>query len=449
MEEREPREGLLLSLLRIGRISPRVGGLTSALAVVGLAAFASPAFAAFSAPVDLQTGTARDSQVATDPTGDSAITWEFGAANDRVQARTMSSAGVLGPVHELGTTSGNQDGEPEVAIDGQGDSVFVWRRITSGSEGVFARRLSAGGNLSSAFVVNQFTQSASPPEVASDANGDTVFTWVTFEGFTSPRVQARTMTSAGGLGKLRNVSPSGQIGSDPQVATDSSGDSVITWVREDGIDGDGDIVQARTMSVNGSLGPIMDLSAPGGRALAPQVATDPDGDTIFTWLRNNGRRDLVQARTMTAGGTLGATVNITTSGPSAQAPQVATDATGDSLLAWERFEGGFDRAQARTMNAAGALGAITNASTPGGDAGAPQVASASSGASVLTWTRFDGTNDRVQARPVSAAGAFGSTSSPSAAGADAEAPQVAMAANSGAAVVTWTRAGAVQASRGP
>ena len=152
---------------------------------------------------------------------------------------------------------------------------------------------------------------------------------------------------------------------------------------------------------------------------------------------------------MNAAGTLGATVNITTSGPSAIAPQVATDATGDSLLAWERFEGGNDRAQARTMNAAGAFGALTNASAPGGDAFGPQVASANSGASALTWVRFDGANDRVKARPVSAAGAFGSTSSLSAAGADAEAPQVAMAANTGAAVVTWTRAGAVQASRGP
>ena len=47
------------------------------------------------------------------------------------------------------------------------------------------------------------------------------------------------------------------------------------------------------------------------------------------------------------------------------------------------------------------------------------------------------------------AGGLGGFTSLSPAGADAETPQVAVAGTSGAAVVTWVRAGAVQASRGP
>jgi hypothetical protein len=426
--------------------SGRIGALGSMLAVMGLAALAPSAGAAFSAPVDLAS-TAANPQIATDGDGDSAITWEFGAGGGRVQARTMSATGTLGPVLELGSASDTTDRLPRVAIDASGDAVFMW----VANNFVLGRRLSAAGTLGPTFQISLGGQTGpfSSPDVATDLNGDTVFTWVNNGSFLSgPRVQARTMTKRGVLGTVRNVSPAGERGTDVQVAADDSGDSVLTWVHEDGVDGDNDVVQARTMTVNGSLGAITDLSAAAGRAFAPQVATDADGDTTFTWLRFDGIRDRVQARTMNSAGVLAATFNITTGGTSATDPVVATDATGDSVFAFERFEAPTDRIQARTR-IGGALSAITNLSATPGEAFAPQVASNDAGASALVWLRFDGTNDRVQARPMTAAGAFGSTSDLSAAGADAETPQIAMASTTGTAAATWERNGVVQASRGP
>jgi hypothetical protein len=426
----------------------RTGWLASTLAVIGLGAFAPAAVGAFGAPVDVQTGAANP-QIATDGDGDSALTWQF--LSNRVQARTMSATGTLGTIEELGQTSGTSDFNPRVATDRAGDSVFVWTR-SSGSlaPSVLARRLSAGGTLSGVFQVSRGGDPGpfSAPEVATDRNGDTVFTWVHL-GLTPDRVQARTLTASGALGKIRNVSPAGAIGSEPQVATDRSGDSVLTWVREDGIDGDGDIVQARQISVSGSLGPIKDLSAPAGRAFAPQVASDQDGDVVFTWLRFDGNRDRAQGRTMTSAGALGATFVLTPSGPSARDPQVAIDAAGDAVFTWQRFEGDADRIQSRTRTAGGTLGAINNLSAAGADAYAPQVASRDDGASVFVWLRFDGANDRVQARSMTAAGSLGGVQTLSDAGADALTPQVAIGASSGPAVATWERADVVQASRGP
>jgi hypothetical protein len=414
------------------------------LAVIGLAALAPPAAAVFTAPVNVaSTSQPADPQVATDADGDSAFTWRTTSVDFDVFGRTMTAGGVLGPVHDLDSNTTAVENNPRVATDATGDSVFTWQRAGF----VLASRLSAGGTLGPEFQVSGGSGTTIGPEIATDANGDTIFTWVNTSGFSGDRVQARTMTSRGVLGTLRNVSPAGQIGTHPQVATDASGDSVITWVREDGVDGDNDIVQARTMTRNGSLGPITDLSAPAGRAFAPQVATDADGDTIFTWLRFNGTRDRVQARTMSAAGTLGTTFSPSSVGPSDIDPQVAIDATGDSVFTWERFDTDGDRIQARTRSAAGTLGPLTTISNV--DAFAPQVASDATGDSVFTWVRFDGVNDRVQAKPMTAAGAFGTTVNLSTAGADAETPQVAIAANTGAAVVTWERDGIVQASRGP
>jgi hypothetical protein len=430
-----------------GRVAPRrIGSFASMLAVIGFAAFATPALGAWSAPVDVSTSAANP-QVATDADGDSALTWEFGISGGRVQARTMSPTTVLGPVKELGATSDTSDRTPQVAIDARGDSVFVWVN----SSFVSVRSLSAEGTLTGNTLTNC---TCSAPQVATDTDGDSVFTWVNNSSFFDARVQARTMTKRGVLGPLRNVSPAGEIGTHPQVATDDSGDSVITWVLEDGVDGDNDIVQARTLTVNGSLGPIKDLSAPAGRAFAPQVASDSDGDAVFTWLRFDGSWDQVQGRTMTPTGTLGTTFNLTSGGPSSRDPQVDTDANGDSVFTWERVVSPDSRVQAKTR-IGGVVSGVTNLSAAGGEAFAPQVASADSGAAVLTWLRFDGTNDRVQGRPMTAAGAFGTTTTLSAAGSDAQTPQVAIAATNGKAAATWelggtpTAAGTVQAVTGP
>jgi hypothetical protein len=424
--------------------STRIAALASVLALTGLASLAPSALAAWGAPQDVS-ATAVTPQVATDASGDSALAWEFGPSGGRVQARTMSAAGALAPAFDLDLTTTTTARTPRVAIDAGGNAVFMWIKEPF----VLGRRLSASGTLGQAFQVNGGgTSGFTQPDIATDFNGETVFTWVTSGSFTHPRVQARTMTKRGVLGPVRNISPSGQIGRHPQVATDHSGDSVITWVREDGIDGDNDVVQARTMTAASSLGPIMDLSAPLGRSFSPQVASDADGDTTFVWLRFDGRRDRVQGRTMNAAGALGATFDLTAGGTSAVDPQVATDSVGDSVFTWERFEAPNDRIQARTR-ISGVLGPITNVSAVGGEAFAPQVASSATGASVITWLRFDGANDRVQARTVSAAGALGAITDLSAAGADAETPQVAVAANTGAAVATWERNSTVQVARGP
>ena len=107
----------------------RIGRLASILAVIGLAAVAPPATAAWTAPQDVS-ATAANPQVAVDANGDTALAWEFGASLGRVQGRTMSAAGAFAPVFELGSTGDTTDDFPRVATDDAGDSVYMW---TSGA----------------------------------------------------------------------------------------------------------------------------------------------------------------------------------------------------------------------------------------------------------------------------------------------------------------------------
>src|SRR5262245_45110046 len=77
------------------------------------------------------------------------------------------------------------------------------------------------------------------------------------------------------------------------------------------------------------LAPV-NLSEAGQGAFAPQVASDAQGDAVAVWQRFNGSNEIIQAATKPAGGSWQAPVNLSDAGQSAFAPQVASDAQGDA-----------------------------------------------------------------------------------------------------------------------
>jgi hypothetical protein len=144
-----------------------------------------------------------------------------------------------------------------------------------------------------------------------------------------------------------------------------------------------------------------------------------------------------------AGAEWTAPVNLSASGQDAFGPQVAVDDTGDAVFTWTRFDGTNSRVEARARSAAGTLSSVQTLSKSGQDASGPQVAVDANGDAVLTWTRSDGSNpgvccDRVQARARSAAGTLSSVQPLSDPGQNAFGPQVAVDTD-GDAVFTWAR----------
>ena len=75
----------------------------------------------------------------------------------------------------------------------------------------------------------------------------------------------------------------------------------------------------------------------------------------------------IQARTRSADGTLSAVQTLSKGGQSAYGPQVAVDADGDALVTWraDPHDGSNWRIQARALSAAGTLSRVENLSDPG------------------------------------------------------------------------------------
>jgi hypothetical protein len=138
------------------------------------------------------------------------------------------------------------------------------------------------------------------PRVAVDADGDAVFVWRRHDG-TNWRIQARSRSKIGQLGPVQSFSEAGQNATLPKVAIDAEGDAVIVWQLGSGTNA---LVQARTLSAGGTRGPILTLSADGARD--PQVAVDSDGDSVVVWLHpdESGFFGLVQARGLSKAGVL-------------------------------------------------------------------------------------------------------------------------------------------------
>ncbi len=426
----------------------RFSVLLCGLLVVGLSV-ATLARAAWTTPVNLSHAghDAVSVEVAVNADGDAVFTWtRFDGEHYRVQARAQSAAGALSAVQTL-SRAGEDVFEPEVAVDADGDAVFTWRRLDGADYRVQARARSAGGVLSAVQTLSAAGQDAFAPQVAVDADGDAVFTWWRSDG-ASYRVQARARSAGGALSAVQTLS--GSNARYPEVAVDADGDAVFTWYR---FDGRNLRVQARARSAAGALSAVQTLSETGQNAWDPEVAVNADGDAVFTWTRFDGEDYRVQARARSAAGALSAVQTLSGAGQSAELPQVAVDADGDAVFTWMRFHGSNNRAQARALSAGGALSTVQTLSLAGQDASSPQVAVDADGDAVFTWDRSDGAYNRVQARARSAAGALSAVQTLSGAGEGAAyEPRVGVDAD-GDALVAWYRFDGtdwrIQGSAGP
>jgi microcompartment protein CcmK/EutM len=236
---------------------------------------------------------------------------------------------------------------------------------------------------------------------------------------------------------VQDLSAAGQNAFSPQVALNGNGNGLEVWTRFNGLC-QCDKTQARPVSSAGVLGSVQDLSAGGQNAESPQVAIDAGGNALAVWQRFDGTNDRVQARTRSAAGVLGAVQTLSDAGQNAFSPQVAIDAAGAGITVWTRYDGTNDRVQARTLSTSGVLGSVQTLSDALQDAEEPQVAIDAGGNALAVWERFDGANFLIQARTRSAVGVLGSVLTLSAAGQTAFSSQVAVNGN-GNGLVDWTR----------
>ncbi len=394
--------------------------------------------AAQAADVSPAAETAAGPDLAVSGSGTTTVVWSSrsGSGAFTVFARQITASGARGPIRQL-SVSGQDALAPQVAVASNGTATVTWIRSNGANFLVQARRILPGGTLEeSTRTLSASGQDAMAPQVAVSPGGVATVVWKRFDG-ANYLVQERRIAADGTLeASARTLSASGRDAVEPQVAVDGNGRATVVWTRFDGSDS---IVQVRRVGSDGAPATTTtSLSAVGESAVQPRVAVNPVGAVTIAWTRFDGFNWIVQARRLSASGALvGSVQSLSATGRSAAEPQVAVSGDGTSTIAWSRFDGTSFAIQARRITSAGALGATVVLSATGRDAADPQLALGSGGKATVLWTRFDGSNWIVQRRDLAAAGTLGTTENLSSAGRRGSDPVVGW--GGGTLAMSWRR----------
>jgi hypothetical protein len=327
----------------------------------------------------------------------------------------------------------NNQHEPAVALDADGDFVITWSDdIFEGSRGVWATGFnSAGAALTGQFRVNTYTYSSQrASSIAAETNGDFVVVWSSFRQDDpifefSYGVFGQRFNSAGGVlateFQVNTYTPTYQ--QYPRVSSDADGDFVVVWASTGAQDGHSTGIFAQRFNSSGAALAVefMVNSRTTTRQDYPAVALDADGDFVVVWEspHDGSGYGVFGQRFNSAGTRLGVEFQVNTfTSLSQYKAVVAAEADGDFVVAWHSHQqdggaAGLKGIFARRFSSAGTPQAAefqVNVFTLY-DQRYPEIAADNAGNYVVTWQSThhsfpqDGDQGGVFARRVSPSGA--------------------------------------------
>jgi hypothetical protein len=344
-------------------------------------------------------------QVAVAPDGTATVVWiRSDGSNFVVQARRVNPAGTPGAAPVTLSQAGGDAAAPHLDVGPDGTATVVWKRYGGGHYLVEERRLTAAGELlpaGSSNVLSEPGQDAVEPAVAAAPDGGAAVVWSRYDGINSI-VQSRRIDPAGvPAATTSSLSAAGQNAVQPQVAVAPGGAATVVWTR---FDGSHWVIQKQRLSAAGAPeGAPVALSNATGNAAEPQLAIGGDGKVTVVWDRYDGTSFVVQARRIDAlGAPAATTLNLSASGRDAGEPQVDVAPNGTATVLWSRFDGTNFIVQRRDVAANETLAAVSALSAAGRRGSAPALAWGSGGDLMMSWRRFAGAGDAIEAAPLPA-----------------------------------------------
>ena len=363
--------------------------------------------------------------------------WTEGSAGARrVHAALRPAGGDFASLGLLSADAGDAD-RPQVVFDERDNALVVWTRYEGDLGRVEAAFRPAGGAFGDAQAVSAADPGASnfEPQVAIDESAAVVWTRQSATGELS--VQAAFRPKGGVFAAQQTLSVAGQA-FEPHVAVDQRGNALAAWTQEVG--GSPRVFSAFRPRT-GEWSASAQVSPDALDASEAHVAVDRSNNAIAAWTSdadgaNPSDPTFIQAALRPAGGSFGAAETISSDTGSASKPEAVFDERGNALVAWSRFDGSNTRVEASFHPRTGGFEVAQVLSPPGNDAFEPRIAVDESAG--VVWTRTDGTNLRVQGAFRNKGGTFGAAQTLSDPADDAFEPDIAVDER-GNALAVWTR----------
>jgi hypothetical protein len=315
----------------------------------------------------------------------------------------------------------------EVGVDADGDATAVWTNDATVGSVVQAAYRPAGAGWEPPLDLSGPGGEVEAADLAVNPAGDAVAVWrVTTGGNFS--VQTAFRPAGGPWQPSETVSSPGAAGETPQVSIDEAGDAVLVY--KEGAVG----IVAFHRPANGSWQGGVHIS-PGG-AEAPDVVMNSAGAAIAVWAAPSGPTSVIEASSMSAGGSWSGRQALSTTALVTEPPQVTSDAEGEFFALWSLGGSGSQTIELARKPMSGAWEAPEMVSTAGLEA-EPQLAVDPAGDVVAAWYRSGGSAGSIEATSLRAGGSWAPPSRLSPVGVDAKAPRIAISP-SGVAQVVWT-----------
>ncbi|MFZ2113121.1 MAG: PKD domain-containing protein [Solirubrobacteraceae bacterium] len=380
---------------------------------------------------------ASQQQVAFDQGGDAVAVWESsGGPEPVIMAAARPAGGVFGAAQTLSDPSAFSM-SPDVANDAQGDAVAVWLQFDGANARVLAAYRPAGGPFGAPQTLSAAGYEAREPRVAMNAAGEAVIVWSLGSGL-SEEAQAASASPGGIFGAAQDLTGFTAAASLPQVTLDSHGDAIAVW---EGWDGSKIRIQEASRPAGGNFGAPEFLSPAGENAGTPRVAFDSGGNALAAWRFDGSPASTIQGDYRPVGSAFSAPQTVSTpSSTPAQAPQVAFDAQGDGVVAWQQSDGSEPRiyASVRTPGSSGSFDVPSTLDPGGQEAYEPSVAGDGLSGTIVSWKTFNGATNSTQAAVRPAGGSFGPASTVSATGPQESTPALGIDAQ-GNGIAVWSR----------
>ncbi|MEH2263534.1 beta strand repeat-containing protein [Nostoc sp.] len=322
---------------------------------------------------------------------------------------------------KVNTYTSNEQINPTVAIDATGNFVISWTSYgqDGSGNGIYAQRYnSAGLAQGNEFKVNTYTIADQiNPAVAMDAAGDFVISWTSnAQDGSGNGIYAQRYNSAGVAQgnefKVNTYTTADQI--NPTVAIDATGDFIISWQSQDG---SGTGIYAQRYNSNGvAQGNEFKVNTyTSDNQINPTVAMDAAGDFVISWqsyYQDDSYYGIYAQRYNSSGAVQGNEFKVNTYTTKDQInPTVAMDANGNFIISWSSLgeDGSSFGIYAQRYNSAGVAQGnefkVNTYTTSSQDN--PTVAiNANNGDFVISWTSNgqDGSSDGIYAQRYNSAG---------------------------------------------
>ena len=236
------------------------------------------------------TANARYAQIAIDSSGNAFAVWEqtdgtqYNIWSNRFNSASWFNGSTWGTAVKIETENGGNAYKPQIALDGSGNAIAVWRQNDGTRYNISANRFNGTSWGTAELILTENLGSATRPQIAFDGSGNAIAVWSKYDGIRTNIYANRFNGASWGVAvEIETDDAWAQV---PQIAVDSSGNAIAVWKQSDG---SVDSIWANRFNESSLSWGITPENIEIGTnyARSPQIAVDSSGNAIAVWRQSD------------------------------------------------------------------------------------------------------------------------------------------------------------------